>query len=504
LDEKALKPKKTRTIEEINAKIKKGDAQVLSAEEMKRLVESSGVEVAFREVDVVTTGTFGAMCSSGAIINLGHSDPPIKIDNAWINNVPIAHPGAAVDLYIGATAMSATQPFEYGGGHVIEDLVNGHEVELKATAYGTDCYPRTQLKTNFTKDDLNQFYLLNFRNCYQHYNCAVNSREETIYTYMGKLLPRMRNATYSGAGELNPLMNDPDYETIGIGTRIFLGGAQGYVIGEGTQHEARSQNGTLMVRGNAKKMSGEYLRGASFTRYGTTLYIGLGIPIPILNENLAKKTAIRDEEIFTNVVDYGIPRRDRPKLQKVNYKELKSGSINVGDKTIRVSSLSSLKTARKVATTLKDWIERGEFFLTPPVERLPLDSLFKPMKQTEIAFVANVMQKAITCKENEEISAVAKRIVTKSVNHIIIVDDAGKLGGIVTSWDITRALAEGKTSLADIFTRRVFTSKPDEPLEIASKRMAEHNISALPVIDSEKKVLGIVTSEDVSKLLGRK
>jgi L-aspartate semialdehyde sulfurtransferase len=471
---------------------------------MKRLVESSGVEVAFKEVDVVTTGTFGAMCSSGAIINLGHSDPPIKIDNAWINNVPIAHPGAAVDLYIGATAMSAIQPFEYGGGHVIEDLVNGKEVDLKATAYGTDCYPRTQLKTNITKDDLNQFYLLNFRNCYQHYNCAVNGREETIYTYMGKLLPRMRNATYSGAGELNPLMNDPDYETIGIGTRIFLGGAQGYVIGEGTQHEAKSQNGTLMVRGNAKKMSGEYLRGASFTRYGTTLYLGLGIPIPILNEGLAKKTSIRDEEIFTNVVDYGVPRRDRPKLQKVSYKELKSGSINVCDKKIRVSSLSSLKTARKVATTLKDWIEQGEFFLTAPAERLPLDSVFRPMKQTEIAFVANVMQKAVTCKENDEISSVAKRIVTKSVNHIIIVDDAGKLGGIVTSWDITRALAEGKTSLADIFTRRVFTSKPDEPLEVASKRMAEHNISALPVIDAEKKVLGIVTSEDVSKLLGRK
>jgi uncharacterized protein (DUF39 family) len=124
---------------------------------MKRLVESSGVEVAFREVDVVTTGTFGAMCSSGAIINVGHSDPPIKIEKAWINDVPICHPGAAVDLYIGATAMSETQPFEYGGGHVIEDLVRGKEVELKATAYGTDCYPRTRIKTNLTKDDLNQF-----------------------------------------------------------------------------------------------------------------------------------------------------------------------------------------------------------------------------------------------------------------------------------------------------------------------------------------------------------
>jgi uncharacterized protein (DUF39 family)/predicted transcriptional regulator len=471
---------------------------------MKHLVESSGTEVAFKEVDVVTTGTFGAMCSSGAIINLGHSDPPIKIDKALINDVPICHPGAAVDLYIGVTAMSESQPYEYGGGHLIEDLVSGKEVELKATAYGTDCYPRTQLKTNLTMDDLNQFYLLNFRNCYQRYNCAVNSRDETIYTYMGKLLPRMRNATFSGAGELNPLMNDPDYETIGIGTRIFLGGAQGYVIGEGTQHEAKSMNGTLMVRGNAKKMNIEFLRGATFTKYGTTLYVGLGIPIPILNMGLAKKTAIRDEEIFTNVVDYGVPRRDRPKLAKVSYKELKSGSVAVDGKKIRVSSLSSLKTARKIAGILKQWIADGEFFLSAPVERLPLDTVFKTMKQTEAtSFVVDVMQPAVTCRDSEEVSAVAKRIVTKSINHIMVVDEWGKLSGIVTSWDITRALAEDKKVLADVVTRRVFTAKPDDPLETASKRMAQHNISALPVIDNENKVLGIVTSEDVSKLLGR-
>jgi len=506
LGELKLTPQKnTRTIEEINAKIRKGDAQVLTAEEMKKLVESSGVEVAFKEVDVVTTGTFGAMCSSGAVINLGHSDPPIKIDKAWMNNVPLCHPGAAVDLYIGATAMSETQPYEYGGGHLIEDLVKGKEVELRATAHGTDCYPRNSIRTNLTKDDLNQFYLLNFRNGYQRYNCAVSSRDETIYTYMGKLLPKMRNATYSGAGELNPLMNDPDYETIGIGTRIFLGGAQGYIIGEGTQHEAKSQNGTLMVRGDAKKMSPEFLRGASFTGYGTTLYVGLGVPIPILNEGLAKKTAIRDEEIFTSVVDYGVPRRNRPKLAKVSYKELKTGFITLGDRKIRVSSLSSLKMARHIAATLKTWIEQGTFYLTKPVERLPLDTTFKPMKQTETtSFVKNVMQTAVTCKETEEVRTIAERIVSKSVNHIVAVDNSGKLIGIVTSWDVTRAMAQGKTQLADIMTRRVFTAQPDEPLEIASKRMAEHNISALPVINDEKKVLGIVTSEDVAKLLGRR
>ena len=495
---------KTRTIEEINQKIIKGNAQVLTAEEMKKLVESSGVEVAFKEVDVVTTGTFGAMCSSGAVINLGHSDPPIKIQRAWLNDVEVCHTGAAVDLFIGATNSCEQKPFEYGGGHVIQELVAGNEVELRATAYGTDCYPRAAVKTTVTKDDLNQFYLLNFRNCYQRYNCATNCSDETIYTYMNKLLPRMRNATFSGAGELNPLMNDPDYETIGFGTKIFLGGGQGYIIGEGTQHSPKNLNGTLMVKGDAKQMSPEFLQGAAFTRYGTSMYIGLGIPIPILNEGLVRKTAIRDTEIFTDVIDYSVMRRDRPKLRQVSYAELKSGAITVNDKRVRVSSLSSLKMAKKVAQTLKSWIDEGQFTLTSPIERLPLSTTVKPMRQTqEIPFVSNVMHTAVTCMENEEIRAIAERIVTKSVNHIVVIDSNNKLLGIVTSWDITRAMAEGKKALADIESRKVITAKPDEPLESASKRMAQHNISALPVVDSEHKVLGIVTSEDVSKLIGR-
>jgi uncharacterized protein (DUF39 family)/CBS domain-containing protein len=471
---------------------------------MIKLVESKGVKVAAKEVDVVTTGTLGAMCSSGAVINLGHSDPPIKINRAWINDVEVSHPGAAVDLYIGATQMSETRPFEYGGGHVIEDLVDGKEVELRATAYGTDCYPRTRLETTLTKDDLNQFYLLNFRNCYQRYVCATNSRDEIIYTYMGKLLPHFGNATFSGSGQLNPLTKDPDYETIGVGTRIFLGGAQGYVIGEGTQHDPSNGSGTIMVRGDCKKMNTEFVRGASYTRYGTTLYVGIGIPIPMLNEGLAKKAALRDEEIYTDVVDYGVPRRDRPKLRRVNYEELKSGKIEIDGKDVKVSSLSSLKGAKLVAETLKSWIEDSAFYLTASVERLPTDVSFKPMKQTrEVNFVESISHPAITCRENETVRAIADLIIRHSVNHIVVVDEEGKLKGIVTSWDVTKAVANGKEKLADIITRRVFTTKPDEPVEAASRKLAQHGISALPVINRDGKVSGIITAEDISKLLRR-
>ena len=500
----ASKRSNGRSIAEINQKIKSGDVQVLTAEEMKKLVESSGVEVAYKEVDVVTTGTFGAMCSSGAVINLGHSDPPIKIQRAWLNDVEVSHPGAAVDLYIGATMMSETQPYAYGGGHVIEDLIAGKEVEVRATSYGTDCYPRTKLDTTVTKDDLNQFYLLNFRNCYQRYVCATNSRDEMIYTYMGKLLPRFRNATYSGAGGLNPLMNDPDYETIGVGTRIFLGGGQGYVIGEGTQHDPSNRFGTMMVRGDCKQMSPEFIRGGAFTKYGTSLYVGMGVPIPILNEGLAKKTSLRDEEIFTDIVDYGVPRRGRPKLGKVSYATLKSGEVTINDRKIKVSSLSSLKKARKITKTLKSWIENGTFYLSAPAETLPTDSVCNPMRQIdEITFVNRVAHEAVTCRVDEDIQAVAQRIISKSVNHVVVTDKRGEIKGMVTSWDVTRAVAEGKTRLADIVTKKVFTTRPEESLEAASRKMAQNHISALPVVDHNKKVVGLITSEDISKLRGR-
>jgi uncharacterized protein (DUF39 family)/CBS domain-containing protein len=495
--------KKIRTLREINEKIDRGEAVVLTADEMKRLVEEKGVKVAAKEVDVVTTGTFGAMCGSGAIINLGHSDPPIKIQRAWMNDVEVGHPGAAVDLYIGASMMSETRSFEYGGGHIIEDLIRGKRVELRATSYGTDCYPRTKIETAITKDDLNQFYLLNFRNCYQHYACATNSRDETVYTYMGKLLPQYGNATFSGAGELNPLMNDPDYETIGIGTRIFLCGAKGYVIGEGTQHQPASGFGTIMVRGNCKEMSPEFIRGVAYTKYGTTLYVGIGIPIPILNEGLAEKTGVRDDEIFTEVVDYGVPRRDRPILRRVSYGELKSGRLTIKGREVKVSPLSSLKKAKDIAMTLKKWINDGSFYLTLPVERLPTDTPFRPMRQTEeVTFVKSLTRPAAICREDEAITAVAERTVNRSVNHIVIVDDEGKLLGIVTSWDVTRAVAHQKERLSEIAVRKVVTASPDEPVEAASRRLAQHSISALPVVDRDMKVLGIITSEDISRLIG--
>ncbi|MEE9378929.1 MAG: homocysteine biosynthesis protein, partial [Candidatus Lokiarchaeia archaeon] len=445
----------TKTYNEINEKINNGDVVVVTAEEMIKIVEEDGIKVAANDIDVVTTGTFGPMCSSGAFLNFGHSDPPIKLEHLWLNDVKAYHGNAAVDCYIGCTRMSDVRSYEYGGGHVIEDLVSRKPVRLRGNSYTTDCYPLAEIDTEFTIDEINQAILCNPRNAYQRYICAVNSSDKTLYTYMGKLLPHFGNAHFSGAGCLNPLSSDPDYETIGIGTRIFLGGGVGYVIGEGTQHNPLNQFGTLFTKGDLKQMTPEYLRGVSYEEYGTSLFVGVGIPIPILNEGLARKTALKDDEILTDVVDYGVPRRDRPIIKQVNYKELKKGYINLKGKRIKTSSLSSMFYARKIANILKNWIEDGKFFLNPPAETLPTNTIYKSMKQTsKLRFVKDLKKNAIICFDDCDLKAIAKKIIDQDMNHIVVTNREYNLKGIVTSFDVTKAIAEDKTELSKIITKK--------------------------------------------------
>jgi len=381
-----------KTYEEINDRIRARQAVVVTAEEMIDIVEEKGAAGAAREVDVVTTGTFGPMCSSGALLNTGHTTPRMKIARAWLNGVPAYAGIAAVDMYIGAAEVREGDPlnsvfpgeFAYGGGHVIEDLVRGKEVLLRAEAYGTDCYPRKEIETLIDLGSLNNAVLLDPRNCYQNYNVAVNaSRRRPIYTYLGVLRPRMANANYCSAGQLSPLMNDPHYRTIGIGTRIFLGGGVGYVIFPGTQHDPsgprteggvpRGGAGTIAVAGDLKGMRAEYLRGVSITGYGVSLSVGIGIPIPILDEDMAAFTAVRDRDIVAPVVDYGecYPTNTGRPLGYVSYADLRSGTIEVGGRRIRTASLSSYAAARAIAEELRSWIGEGRFLLGRPVELLP-------------------------------------------------------------------------------------------------------------------------------------
>ncbi len=400
-----------KTIAEINEKIRQGKAVVVTAEEIISLAQEKGTKKATQEVDVVTTGTFGTMCSSGAYFNIGHSKPRIKLGGGrvYLNDVQAYAAFAAVDLFLGANALPDDDPrnrihpgeFNYGGGHVIEELVAGKDVRLVANAYGTDCYPRRRLETWINIKDLNQVVLFNIRNAYQNYNVAVNLSDKTIYTYMGILKPRMGNANYSSAGQLSPLLNDPYYKTIGIGTKIFLGGGTGFVAWQGTQHNPtvprtekgvpRGGSGTLALIGDLKQMSPRWLVGTSMLGYGCSLTVGVGVPIPILSEEILQYTTVTDQDILAPVLDYSdaYPQVKPDTLGEVSYAELKSGKIKVKGKDVPTASLSSYPRALEIASTLKEWIQSGNFLLTEPVEPLPgaeSGVTFKLLKERPIEY----------------------------------------------------------------------------------------------------------------------
>ncbi|MFP4220778.1 MAG: homocysteine biosynthesis protein [Phormidium sp.] len=388
-----------RTIAEINEKIEAGKASVWTVEELKARVADIGVTKASKQVDVITTGTFEPMESSGAILNIGHTDPPIKIRRCWIDGVMAYSGFGAVDLYLGATQLAEVSDAEdpsreptwkenRGGGHVIEDLIAGKTVQVRAIGQVTDCYPRASFETQICRDTINQFYLFNPRNLYQNFIVGVNGGDRTLFTYLGPLQPQLGNAVYSNPGAISPLFNDPNLDLIGIGTRVFMGGGVGYVVGEGTQHfplQKRLPNdtpigpaATLALMGDARQMNRNWVRGCYFHNYGPSLMLGVGVPLPVLNETVVERCAVRDEELVAPVVDFSIPRRVRPTFGLVSYAQLKSGKITVDGKSVRVAPLASIPRSRQVAEELKAWIEAGEFTLTEPVAPIASDRTFVP------------------------------------------------------------------------------------------------------------------------------
>jgi uncharacterized protein (DUF39 family) len=367
-----------KSFSEINEKIRKGNAVVLTAEEVAAMGKEMTPRQVAGKVDVVTTATFGPMCSSGMFINVGHSSPPIRMERATLNGVPVFTGIAAVDLYIGATENHPEDP-AYGGAHLIEELIAGKDLELVAHAKGTDCYPRKDIHTTINRDNINEMVMFNPRNAYQNYPAAVNSTGRTIYTYMGSLLPRFGNANYSTSGELSPLLNDPEMRTIGIGTRIFLGGATGYVSWYGTQFRTDSElnehgvpvanAATLAVIGDGRQMSPEFIRAAYYEKYGVSLFVGIGVPIPVLDEEMAARVMIRNDQITTRILDYGQP--EHPEMGRVTYDVLMSGEIVLEGKKIRTAPLSSLYKARQIAAILKKQVGEGSFTLSEPVGTFP-------------------------------------------------------------------------------------------------------------------------------------
>ncbi len=375
-----------KSVSEIKKRLAEGKAVVITAEQASQLARTKSKSEISKEVDVVTTATFAPMCSSGCFLNFGNLDLPIRMEKIFLNGVP-AHGGlAAADTYLGAAAENPDNP-GYGGAHVICDLIAGKSVCLEAQGKGTDCYPRKEVKTYFKLEDINQAYLYNPRNAYQNYPVAINRSSKDIYTYMGKLNANLGNASYSSAGEISPLLNDPKMRTIGVGSRVFLAGARGYVSWQGTQYDNQReenehgipmvQSATLALIGDMKKMDARFIKPLILKKYGVSLFIGVGIPIPMLDDEIAGNVSIANEQIDTLVRDYA--ENGHPVVCKTNYAELFSGEIDVLGQKVSTFTFSNLAKAREIAEILKTNLQEGNFQITEPVEFFEDKVVQKPL-----------------------------------------------------------------------------------------------------------------------------
>jgi putative methanogenesis marker 16 metalloprotein len=312
-----------RTIADINERLRRGEAVVLTAQEFKTEVRR-GHRFAVGEVDVVTTATRGVMSGTAAMFGVPVAGRGVfaRAARAWLNGVE-GFPGPApnerlgrVDLMVYGTAPSRDAPARYGGGHLFRDLLEGQEVEVEVR---TD--EGATLRRRATLRDFDFARMYNPRNAYRNYMAFGNFRGgpalPTIFGF--RPMAAGSGVTVVGSGELNPLQNDPDLRTIQVGTRVLVNGAPGLVVGAGTGSTGARPN--LSVVADMLPMDPRYAGGV-VTSAGVEVLNSVAIPIPVLTEaTLRDLAAALDERIPLPVADVS----DRVPLADVTYGDVWTG-----------------------------------------------------------------------------------------------------------------------------------------------------------------------------------
>ena len=292
---------KRRTVAEIRENVKSADAVVMTAEELCSRARS-GEEIRFEDVDVVTSATCGVMSGTYAVLSVpvatrGEFERAAKVT---LNGVP-TFVGPCPNERLGIVDVIVYGPsrrdISYGGGHLLRALVAQEEIEVVVeTADGREFETRTNLaQIPFAR-------LCSTRNAFKNYFAFVNAREDDVASIFSvrTLKGPFMELTFSGCGELNPLEKDPFMETIGMGTKILMNGAEGFVVGQGTRSSAAKPN--LMGIADMHGMLPEYLGGFR-TAAGPEILTSWAVPIPIVNEQVLETVKKLDEEIPLDVLD---------------------------------------------------------------------------------------------------------------------------------------------------------------------------------------------------------
>ncbi|MCQ8902683.1 MAG: methanogenesis marker 16 metalloprotein [Methanothrix sp.] len=290
-----------RSIAEIDERIRRGEATVLTAEEVRDLVDGGAVGE-LRDVDVVTTATRAVMSGTYAVLSfkIAERDSFTRAVDARINGVP-AYVGPCPNERLGHLDLmvfgTAHRDGRYGGGHLFRDLVAGRSV-----CVDVETSDGRQISRDITLDEMPHARIFGTRHAFMNYSAFVNRGRDALSTIFHAIPfpPAMSGASFSGCGSLNPLKNDPHLETIGVGTRVLINGAEGFVIGTGTRSTHERPN--LAGFADMHQMIPEFM-GGFVTSAGPECITSWAVPVPVLSTSVFDAVVRPEESIPMPVMD---------------------------------------------------------------------------------------------------------------------------------------------------------------------------------------------------------
>ena len=345
-----------RTINEIEKKIKEGTVAVHTIWEMKEIIQTEGLEMAFEKVDVITAGAFEPVEVAKISFQFPQIYPKIEIKKMFLNEVLVNLTDQDNSGSLEASAFGSGDDKRYGGAQVIEELLSNGSVKQIVQGIVADSHTsgvldsvlelKVLLKAELEVHLVNEFTP----------RAAINSSDRDISSYLGTLLQNYGNINYSGGGENSPLLNPLFISKVKVGTKVFIGGAIGNIA-------ANNQGGKkeLIIQGNLKQMKEKYVRSGGYGKSGCFLYMGIGFVIPVLDIDSLKNFSITNDQIDFPVMDLGKDAEGGKLFRHYSFKELEVGTVSIDGTPVKTNSLYSLSKSISLSEELKEQVIKGEF-----------------------------------------------------------------------------------------------------------------------------------------------
>lgn len=375
----ALPPLPPRRESALRARQRQGRLRVLAAAGFRQLVGEQGLAEAYRATDVVVAANAEFTDQGTLLLQLGPTDPPIRLRDPQLDGLAAFSGGIGSDLAL-AIGTAASDGNRRGGAHLLVDLLAGERLEFSAGGEATPLQPRRDLHTWLSLDRIGYGRLLLHRAIVENGVVAVSSAEGLVRSAYGPLLGPFANALYSCGGADSIGLAMPGLTLLGPGSPVLVAGAIGWVTGSGSGHQpdprrlpsghARTPGAVAAVSVDLHEIEPGWLRACHFEGHGSALLVPIAAPIPLLNAGVAQQLAANNDLLEAPVLDVAIPRRIKPSFGGVSYSALQAGRIRVNGRDLSAAPSHSPRLAEAIGRELIDRLIDGRFPLRLPL--LPL------------------------------------------------------------------------------------------------------------------------------------